>query len=281
MERLIQNWNAVIGLLAASLWLVSAHAASANTLVDEIVFDSETISIIETDEFEKVIMLRDRELGRNWFAGFDRVANVSGEPVALFYLGDGGNACGPSTLIVWRNDNGNIETLNYQDGCDTPAPSISDNGIHFVPYLNPGQERPLKRWSKNGGIETVGLIRFTPEPGTGWDSLTAEPITHPTDFFLNEAVYALAANLLGGDMQAYTMGLSVASEPQRLPSGMLMASGCVPHSCGSNDAFIAIDTNARALYMAQQNDNGYSFWPAYATWPQTATQAFGMFRSNR
>lgn len=272
-------------LAKTAIFTAALGMATTLGMADEVIgtvdFDGETITVTQTDDGEQVIALGERELGRNYFAGIDRVVEISGEPVALFYLGDGGNACGPSTLIIWRNDEGDIETFDYTEGCDTPAPSISDNGIHFVPYLNPGEERPLKRWSKYDGVETVGLIRFTPEPGTGWDTLAANPAGHPIDFFQNEEIYTLAAIALGDGLGAYVKGLQVASEPKRLQSGIVMASGCVPHNCGSADAFIAVDETGRALYMAQQNAGGYSHWPSLDSWSEPALEAFGIFTSSR
>lgn len=270
--------KALVTLLATASLTASAFADEVIETVD---FDGEVITISQTDEGEQVISLGEQELGRNYFAGFDRVTEVSGIPVALFYLGDGGNACGPSTLIVWREDEETLKSINYTEGCDTPAPAISDNGILFVPYLSPGETRPLKRWSAPEGIRTMGNLSYSPEPGTGWRQLTENPVGHPLDLFANEAVYNTAASLLGGDLEHYAMGLRVASEPKKLKSGMIMASGCIPHNCGGGDSFITVDTTGEALYLAQQDGTGHKYWPDIANWPAPALEALEIYKGSR
>jgi hypothetical protein len=276
MGKIIQTTLATL-LTVSSL----AFGALADEVIETVDFDGEVITISQTDEGEQVISFGEQELGRNFFAGFDRVAEVSGMPVALFYLGDGGNACGPSTLIVWREDEATLQSLNYTEGCNTPAPAISDNGILFVPYLSPGETRPLKRWSAPEGIRTMGNLSYTPELGTGWQDLAANPVGHPLDFFGNEAVYNSAASLLGDNLEQYAKGLRVASEPQTLQSGMIMASGCIPHNCGSGDAFIAVDTMGQTLYLAQQDGSGHKYWPDLASWPAPALEALEIYKTIR
>ena len=265
-------------LLVASCF---AGQALADEVIENVEFDGETITVTQTDDGEQVITIGERELGRNFFAGFDRVTEVGGVPVALFYLGDGGNACGPSTLIVWREDEDDIQSLDYSEGCSTPAPAISDNGIIFVPFLNPGESRPLKRWSVSEGISTMGVLDYSPETGTTWSDLSENPAGHPLDFFMNEEVYSQAASLLGDDLENFAKGLRVASEPQSLASGIIMATGCIPHNCGGGDAFIAVDTTSQSLYLAQQDGTGHKYWPPLETWPAPALEALETYKNGQ
>lgn len=268
-------------LAFAALVLLSILPAMASETLEEISFDGETITISQTDEGQRAILLGDRELGRNWFAGFDRIAEVYGQPVALFYLGDGGNACAPSTLIVWRSEDGLVHSLDHNEGCGTPAPSVSDNGIVFVPYLLPGESAPVKRWTPPGGIEMAGTLHYAPQPGTGWEEIAAAAATHPLDLFKNEAVYTAALDLVGANEIAdYARGLGTASEPQ-MRGGLLMGSGCVPHNCGGADSLIIADPAARSLYLAQQRDGGIRQWPEASDWPANVMALFKEFAAGR
>lgn len=268
-------------LTLASLILLPTMPTSAAGTLEEIAFDSETITIVEVEDGQRAILVGGRELGRNWFAGFDRIVEVYGQPVALFYLGDGGNACSPSTLIVWRSSDGAIQSLNHGDDCSTPAPSVGDNGIVFVPYLLPGETAPVQRWTPPDGIETVGMLQFAPEPGTGWGDIAEGTISHPLDLLHNEALYQAALSLLGADdILDYARGLGVASEPQ-MHDGLLTGSGCVPHNCGGADSLIIADTTAQKLYLAQQRDSGIRQWPEAQSWPAAAMSVFQEFAAGR
>lgn len=273
--------STLAALACAALTLFHVLPALAAEILQEVAFDGEAITIVEAEDGQRAVLLGDRELGRNWFAGFDRIVEVYGQPVALFYLGDGGNACAPSTLIVWRGDDGGILSLNHGDDCGTPAPSVSDNGIVFVPYLLPGETAPVQRWTPPNGIETVGILHYAPEPGTGWDAITSGTISHPLDLLHNEALYTAALSLLGtDDITDYARGLGVASEPQ-MRGGLLTGSGCVPHNCGGADSLIIADPAARKLYLAQQRDGTIRQWPQASKWPAAAVVVFQEFAADR
>ena len=71
----------------------------------------------------------------------------------------------------------------------------------------------------------------------------------------NEAVYEAAQELLGDRLTDVATGLLTGGGTETTPSGIFYASGCVPHACGSADAFMAIDPKGRKLYFAQQGDD--------------------------
>lgn len=264
---------------AATFLLWFGLPALAEETLEAISFDGETITIVETGDGEQSIRIGKRELGRNFFAGFDRQAEVQGIPVALFYLGDGGNACGPSTLIVWRNEAGSIEHLNHGEDCSAPAPAISEGALWFVPYLLPGESAPVRSWTPSAGIQIDGIMHYVPQPGSGWDELVDPAPSHPLDMMRNEAVYNAVSGLLesADSLAWFSRGLSVASQPE-MSDGFLRASGCVPHMCSEADSLIVADTRGQAVYIAQKRDGKYRTWPPEADWPEAALQALNGYR---
>ena len=268
-------------ILSVGIGHVAPDGAFAQEVIEEVPFDGETISIMQMGDGQQALMLKEKELGRNWFAGFDRVTEVEGLPVALFYLGDGGNACGPATLIVWRDEDGEVQSLNHDEECSTPAPSVSDNGIYFVPYLAPGEAGFLKAWSPSRGLSTEARMTYVPQPDTGWTDLDTKEIFHPLDLFRNAAVHDAVAALTGEEFEHYASGLRVASEPRKLSSGILMASGCIPHNCGGGDSFIAIDLANEAVYLSQQDGENIRNWPELDAWPDNAREALAVYQASR
>jgi hypothetical protein len=192
--------------------------------------------------------------------------------VALVASGDGGNQCAPATVIVWKPRDGDIRTDIIGEDCGAPPAAVTEYSIYFVPYLLPGDSNNVQVWTPERGLQMVGTITYASQPGTGWDDLDPAKLDYLTDAMKNDAVYRAAQQLLGDKLLDVVTGMQTGGSVETSPSGLLYASGCVPHACGSADAFMALDRTAHALYFAQQDDNGGAprTWPALETWPAEA-----------
>ena len=71
-------------------------------------FAGGTLTITETEDFDKVLAFDGKELTRNYVVNYDKTVEVGGQQVALFDVGDGGNQCGTATVIVWKPENGAV-----------------------------------------------------------------------------------------------------------------------------------------------------------------------------
>ncbi|MBZ9975747.1 hypothetical protein [Mesorhizobium sp. BR-1-1-10] len=224
---------------------------------------------------EKVLAYDGKQLASNYDLFFDKIVEVGGIKVALFDVGDGGNQCGPATVIVWKPEGGAIQSTKVeQDECGAPPAGVSDNAIYFVPYLLPGDQKPALQWSPTDGLTISGNLTYMPEPGTDWKDIDPEKYQNIIDAFHNEAVYKEAEKLLGKDMPDMATSLLVGGGTEKTASGAFFASGCVPHDCGGNDGFMAVDPAKHQLYFARRGDNGQpNAWPALATWPADVKEA--------
>lgn len=209
-----------------------------------------------------------QEIARGYYLGYNRTVKVNGTDVALFEVGPGGNACGAQTLIIWKPEGEGLKTAAAGDDCGSPAPSVSDSSIYFVPYLLPGSSAPVQVWTPDEGLKLAGVMSYAPQPGTDWESLDISKMTHLVDLFSNEAVLSDATALLGDKLYEVVTGLSVSDGFHTLSSGVAYGSGCVPHACSLSDSFVAIDKAGSKLYLAQQDGKGgQDAWPALDTWP--------------
>ncbi|RWK18623.1 MAG: hypothetical protein E5X49_27960 [Mesorhizobium sp.] len=205
---------------------------------------------------EKVLAYDGKELASNYDVFFDKVVKIGDVNVALVDVGDGGNQCGPAKVIVWKPKDGEIQTTTVeQDECGAPPAAVSDSAIYFVPYLLPGEMRPALQWSPTTGLTTFGNLTYTPEPGTDWKDIDPSKYDNIIDAFHNEAVYKAAEALLGKDMSDMATSLLVGGGTEKTASGAFYASGCVPHDCGGNDGFMAVDPLKHKLYFARRGDN--------------------------
>lgn len=254
--------------LAAFLCSPIATAAAQEAAPEEIPFDGGTFTITETKDFDKILAFDGKEIARNYVVYYDRTVEVDGDKVALFAVGEGGNACGAATVMVWKPKDGAIRSDSVGEDCGAPPAAVTQDNIYFVPYLLPGQSAPVETWSPSQGVTIAGTLSFTPQPGTTWSDLDPAKLQNIIDAMRNEAAYRAAQTLLGASMTEVMTGLLVGGGTETLPSGVAYASGCVPHACGSADAFMAVDAQGQKLYFAQQGEKPEpSTWPALDSWP--------------
>lgn len=192
----------------------------------------------------------------------------------LYSAGDGGNACGPDAVIVWKPEGGVVKADRFGD-CGAPPAANDGERLLFAPWPLPGETLDMTQWRPSDGFTLAGALAFRPQPGTGWADLAAKPAGHPMDFFANADLFAAAQALLGDDLAAVALALSVASEPEKGEGGLLYARGCVPHACTVSDGFIAVDPAAKGVWFAQmQEEGGFAQWPEANSWPEKVRAAF-------
>jgi hypothetical protein len=267
--------STIVRVLGATALLTAASVAFAqDTPQEPIPFEGGRLTITETEDADKVLAFDGKELARDYVVYFQKIVDLGGVKVALFSVGGGGNQCAPATVIVWKPEDGDIRTQAIGEDCGAPSAAVTDYSIYFVPYLLPGASDIVQVWTPYDGLEVVGTIAFAPQPGTGWNDLDRSKLQNIVDSLKNEAVYDAAQQLLGGRLTEVVTGLLTGGGTESTASGILYASGCVPHACGSADGFMAVDPHGRKLYFAQEGDKPEpSTWPPFRTWPDEVKEA--------
>lgn len=260
------------------LLLATAGAAAAQDVEPpkDIPFEGGTFTITQNEDFERVLTYDGKEIARNYMVFYDRMVKLGETNVALFSVGDGGNACGASEVIAWKVPEKGLRTVVVGDDCDgAPPVSVGDSQLYFVPYLLPGASRPLLTWSPETGLRTGGTLTFTPQPDTSWETLDTENPGSMIAAFDNAAIYEAGKALLGDRFGDVIAGLLTGGDAEKQPDGTITGYGCVPHSCGVSDTFMAIDPRAKKLYFAQQNSDAGKpdAWPDLAGWPEALKTA--------
>jgi hypothetical protein len=233
-----------------------------------IAFAGGTFTVTETPDNDKILAFDGKELARGYDVSFDRIVKVDGVDTALFNVGPGGNQCGPAKIIAWKPDGGIKSVEVNQNECGAPPAAVGERAIYFVPYVMPGDSLPALQWTPRDGLTTSGNLAYMPEPGTGWVDIDPARYDYIVDAFHNEAVYQAAQKLLGSHLTDMATSLLVGNGTEKTSSGIIYASGCVPHDCGGNDGFMAIDAKGKKLYFARENGNPQpDAWPELKTWP--------------
>jgi len=261
--------NRTVSLLAVGL----ALAASAPALAQEdpptsIPFAGGTLTITETPNLDRILAFDGKQLARNYVVLYDRTVELQGTKVALFAVGDGGNACGPATVIVWKPEDGGLKTTTVGEDCGAPPAAVTDDDIYFVPYLRPGASADVQSWSPENGLRVAGQMSYVSQPGTHWADLDPAKVAHPYDLFANGDFYAAARKVLGDKFSDVVLALSVSGGLEATASGVFYGSGCIPHACGEGNGFVAVDPKERAVWFAQQNGGATpDAWPPLDNWP--------------
>lgn len=269
--------NGSILFAAAALGFSALSAAQAQEEKPAPVpFAGGTLTITQAEEYgEKILAFDGKELAKAYFIDFNGIVKVGGEDVALFDTGDGGNACGPAKVMVWKPEGEDIQRAGIGEGdCGAPPAAVSEESIYFVPWLLPGASGEVREWSPQDGFSLAGKLTYSPEAGTGWADIDASKFDNIIDAFRNEAVYEEASKLLGDGMNDMATRLLVGGGTEKTASGVDYANGCIPHACGLGDGFMAVDAKGRKLYFAHQVENaGPDTWPALESWPDDVKDA--------
>lgn len=253
---------------AASIAILPTLAIAQDSEPQTIPFEGGNFTIVDNAEGEKVLAYDGKELAKNYVAFHDRTVEVSDTKVAIFAVGDGGNACSPETVLAWKTEAGIQSTTIGAGKCDTPPAAVTAYNIFFIPYPLPGETLPVTTWDPENGLTMHGNLAYAPQPGTDWTDLDPKKFEDGiVAAFKNEAVYKAAQKLLGNNLPGFATSLLVNGGTESLPSGAFFATGCIPHACGGGNGFIAIDAKASKLYLAQQTETEPKAWPALATWP--------------
>lgn len=258
-----------VSLFAACLLLGAVMPAFAqDEQPKSIPFAGGKLTITETPDQDKILAFNGKELARNYVVFYDRTVELRGNKVVLFAVGDGGNACGTSTVIVWKPKGEALKSVTVGADCGAPPAAATSDTLYFVPYLRPGETADVQSWTPDEGVKLAGEMSFAPQPNTHWGDLESGKLEHPYDLFANADFYAAAQKVLDGKLQDVAMALSVAAEPERTQSGIIYGSGCIPHACGEGNGFFAVDPRAKAVWFAQQTDSSTpDAWPALDGWP--------------
>jgi len=258
-----------VSLLAAGLLLGAAMPAFAQDEQPKAIpFAGGKLTITETPEQEKILAFNGREIARNYVVLYDRTLELQGNKVALFAVGNGGNACGPATVIVWKPKGAALKTATVGADCGAPPAAATADSLYFVPFLRPGESAGVQSWTPDEGVKLAGELSYAPQPDTHWSDLESGTFDHPYELFANADFYAAAQKVLDGKLPDVALALSVSAEPERTQSGVIYGTGCIPHSCGEGNGFFAVDPKAKAVWFAQQTESSTpDAWPPLDSWP--------------
>jgi hypothetical protein len=159
-----------IATVALMAFAAVSPAAAQDAEPERMPFAGGELIITQNEDLEKVLTFDGRELARNYVLYYDRTVEVDGLQVALFGSGDGGNACGTSTVIVWKPIDGEVLGDLVGEDCGAPPAAVTEDRIYFVP--RPGRSRSRRSPAPTGSTSiqsssTTSLMPSTTRRSTG------------------------------------------------------------------------------------------------------------------
>ncbi len=257
--------------------LISTASFAQGDLPAPVKFHGGEFAFTRNADDEVSVTFDGKEIYHNYYVTFDRIVKIDETDVALLSGGDGGSACGLSTLIVTRTDDkADVKTVKVGDECGgAPDAAVAAHEIQFVPYLRPGQTAIVQNWTPEKGLTQTGALTFLPTPDTSWATLNAKAIDHPYTLFDNTDVYKTAKEVLGDRFDDVIIGLDVAGPPEIVDGKSIITQGCQAHNCGGADSFFAVDLVTRTIYAGKQlNETENQYWPEdLDKWPEPFQKA--------
>lgn len=197
--------------------------------------------------------------------------------VAVFELWAGGNACGAWPAIVIVDSAGKVSVdTRFADECRVFSIATETDAIVLVQRAFPWEDGAVWRVADDG-VRRLGKLVFEPQPGTTWVDLD-KALDHPTSLFDIAPVDAAVRSLVGQGYAEFASSLSVASGVERR-GRYLIGTGCQPHSCTIIEGFIAVDRDAKQVYLGYKNEGRVTTWPALARWPNALRREFESWRN--
>lgn len=255
--------------IGAAVAATALHAEESRP--DAIAVGPVALQIVETASGEKELRHGARVLAKDYSLNPGIAAAFGDTHARVFDLSSGGNACDSWPAIVSVDKNGKVAIdLTMKDMCASFISSADDEGFTFVERAVPDQNGSVWRFTPNDGLKRLGVLVFRPQPNSTWKDLDRS-FDHPLSLLDVAPIEAAVRKLTGKQFAELALRLRVASGVEK-KGGFLVGTGCQAHACNTDQGFIAVDRNARAVYLAMRRDGRVITWPAAARWPQPLQQ---------
>lgn len=264
-------------VLALLVSVVSSVAFAQEDIPAPIQLGDGEITFVRGEDEEITVTYAGKEIYRNYYVSAEKAIKVEGVEVVLISGGDGGNACGPATLIVTVPDGAvDADVVTVGADCGSPTPAVNANEVLFVPYLVPGAKGLVQSWAPSAGLVTVGAISYMPTAGSTWSNFDIKAADTPHAMLANADIYSATQTLLGPKFDELVLLLGVSGTPELVDGKYAIGAGCQAHACGSANGFLGVDLAAKAVYAATRYGEGSeTFWPAdFKAWPAALQKSY-------
>lgn len=114
------------------------------------------------------------------------------------------------------------------------------------------------------------------QPSTPWPTVTdisQTVLQAPHDLLAYIGVETSARQLLAEDYTLWRSHLTTATETSVLPTGLLMANGCLKPQCDLHKSLLIVNPTTQKVYAAMVSNGRVAMWPSLMSWPDASVPA--------
>jgi hypothetical protein len=268
-----------VGVRAAALstaLLLAALPLAAQERPVPVKIGPAMLEIVDRAEAGHELRHDDRVLAKEYRIEPGPVVASGDAHVAVFDMWGGGNACVAWPLVVLVDAAGKVALdRRFETECTGFAYASQTDAIVLVRRAFPFEDGAV--WQAAGnGVRFLGTLKFAPQPNSTWADLD-KALDHPLSLFDVAPLDAAVRKLTGSSYAEFARALGVAS-PVEARGPYLIGSGCLPHACGDTEGFLAIEREAKRIFLGLKTRGRVRAWPALAAWPKPLRDEFGAWR---
>jgi hypothetical protein len=255
----------VRGALALLLLLTARAHAQDTAKPEDVAVGPITLQIFETESGEKELRHGTRVLVKDFQINAGMAAKFKDTHARVIEVGPGGNACEGWPAVVTVKDGKVAADTTMKKECSSFAVSADEEGFTFLERAVPGTDGSVWRFTPGDGMRRLGVLVFRPQPNSTWADLN-KMRDHPLSLLNVAPVDSAVRKLTGAQFRAFVQRLRLGSGVER-KGNFLVGIGCQAHACNSDQGFVGIDPNGRAVFLAMRSNTRVTTWPALASWP--------------
>lgn len=237
--------RALVTVITLLVLLTSARQSSAIEISE---VAGHRVQVLEK-EFQKALMVDDREIHVDQYITFDAAYALSGSLVLIGSSSAGGNACDGSPFVLSFSAGANPRFDGPLESCSIVEHRVEGDRIEFITRKVPGRDQERWEWTATDGIQALSAVAFSPDPGMGWESLRERSMSHPSEAFANGAIAASLADLLGSDFENF-QGIMAGVGVGEFKGDDFVGTSCRPHACLDEAGMIFLSSRDRRAYAA-------------------------------
>lgn len=191
---------------------------------------------------------------------------LGGAPFVRGLAGQGGTMCGTSPFMIsFETERPAVDV--FPEECMGPPAEVEDDAVRFE---IPGNEvHPARAWLWRPATGFEEIAVEAADTGSGWDAFRTRAIQEPSDLLSYADLAEILRARAGEDFDRVPIAMSGPGTGS-YEGSTFVASGCQAHNCGFGGSLVAVDLQAREIYLAWQVGDGGALGvsPAAEDWPE-------------
>lgn len=225
-------------------------------------------------------------IGADEHVEVDFEGRLDGHDAAALYVDRGGASCASGTEVLIVARPGAAPTIGRveDDSCFSRPIVGKERSLQFNgpedalvvrTGVSPSMDGQLWRFTARDGLQLVGSLKFSPQPGTVLSPMSVSSVHYGFEFYRNAGFVSRFRELTGTDADLIMRATQTSDLVRISTDGQyVFSSGCMPHNCRDEAGLLVVDIkNSTVLVAYKPEGRPIKVYPAVGAWPISARQA--------